>query len=462
MGILPLFSRRARISHAEKFFWGMSGVTFTGKSGIKGKSNMDSTALAIRKSSELKKHVGAIHSLNRLSLVERKIANALLYNAYDNLLTQSKHQIHISQLCQLIGYDSNDYKTIRKALISLISTVIEWNLIGKDTEDNEWVASAMISDASIKGSVCTYSYGERMRELLYHPELYGRVNMQVQARFESGYGLALYENCIRYQNINQTPRFELALFRKLMGVEDGKYPIFRDFKRRVVDIAVNEVNRHAPINIEAKFNRVGQKVESIQFIINKAEESPDENNEPDSVEKTLADRLQENFGFTANQIELTLAQYEEKYILEKIAVIESSSSYRSGKIANLSRYLEKALAENYQFPKSSQDNIIKLKKKKEENGNLLKLSEERVSEYRGYQNKAIFTQYDQSNKSGKAQILKEFEQYISKSIYYKLYATNGLENALVRERFYEFIRTNRPEFMASIMTYEEFIKSKQE
>ena len=76
------------------------------------------------KTLELKKHVAAIHSSNKLSLVQRKIANALLFNAYDELLAKEEHQIHIRTLCNLIGYDSNDYKTIKKALINLLSTVI--------------------------------------------------------------------------------------------------------------------------------------------------------------------------------------------------------------------------------------------------------------------------------------------------------------------------------------------------
>ncbi len=88
-----------------------------------------------------------------------------------------------------------------------------------------------------------------MKELLYRPEIYGRLNMHVQAKFKSTYGLALYENCIRYQDIKQTPWINLGTFRKLMGVETGKYTVFRDFKRRVLDKAITEVNEYSPIKI---------------------------------------------------------------------------------------------------------------------------------------------------------------------------------------------------------------------
>lgn len=85
-----------------------------------------------KKALELKKHVAAIHSSNKLSLLQRKIANALLFNAYDELLEKEEHSIHIATLCKLIGYDSNDYKTIKRSLVNLLATVIEWNLVDAD------------------------------------------------------------------------------------------------------------------------------------------------------------------------------------------------------------------------------------------------------------------------------------------------------------------------------------------
>src|SRR6187401_1529078 len=92
---------------------------------------------------ELKKHVATIHSSNKLSLLQRKIANALLFNAYDDLLNKEEHVIHIMTLCNLIGYDSNDHKTIKKALVNLLATVIEWNLVdgNKLNVDGVWNAS---------------------------------------------------------------------------------------------------------------------------------------------------------------------------------------------------------------------------------------------------------------------------------------------------------------------------------
>ena len=53
---------------------------------------------------ELKKHAATIHCSNTLSLLQRKISNALLYHAYKELMLKEEHEISVKQLCNLIAY----------------------------------------------------------------------------------------------------------------------------------------------------------------------------------------------------------------------------------------------------------------------------------------------------------------------------------------------------------------------
>jgi plasmid replication initiation protein len=104
-----------------------------------------------------------------------------------------------------------------------------------------------------------------MRELLYRPEIYGRIDIQIMTEFRSSYGLALYENCIRFQNVPSTPWLPIAVFKKLMGIAEDRYPSFCDLKKRVLDIAVKEVNLYSPIKMTPEIQRVNKKVISIKF-----------------------------------------------------------------------------------------------------------------------------------------------------------------------------------------------------
>lgn len=411
-----------------------------------------------KKNLELKKHVGAIHSSNKLSLLQRKIANALLFNAYDQLLETDEHVIHIATLCNLIGYDSNDHKTIKKALVNLLATVIEWNLVDGNKLDSEgvWNASSIIADASIDGPICTYSYSNKMKKLLYRPELYGRLNMVVQAKFQSSYGLALYENCIRFQGIEQTPWFDILKFRKLMGVEEGKYKIFRDFKHRVLDKAVEEVNKYSSISVTPQFRKQGRQVVSIQFVIKRAKDTH-ASTDASGGNLSLAEILKLTFGLSKKQIEEVISTYDKKYIFEKIAVIESSASFAQGKIGNLAKYFLCALKDDYQSTK---------KKKNVQNLTILedysqkKRMQDVAESYRRYQNKEIIKQFEEQTEAARAAMLVEFEKFLGKSIYRDIYRRDGLNNILVEDQLCLFIRQKEPAFLKKVLSFNDFIAEK--
>ena len=408
-----------------------------------------------KKTLELKKHVATIHSSSKLGLLQRKIANALLFNAYDELLEKDEHEIHVATLCKLIGYDSNDHKSVKKALVNLLATVIEWNLVDGSKLDSQgiWNASSIIADAGIDGPICTYSYSNKMKDLLYRPEVYGRLNMLVQAQFQSSYGLALYENCIRYQGIEQTPWFDLAKFRKLMGVDDGKYKIFRDFKTRVLDIAVKEVNKYSSITITPQFQRQKRQVIAIQFLIKNSTQVIDE---PESeTHLTLSDTLKFTFGLSRKQLEETLSHYDERYIRDKINLIESSSSFISGKITNLAKYLICALQDDYQPARNSKK--VQKVTHQFESRPVKKVGQTRIEEYRRYQNREIIKIFEQKSEQEKKNILSTFEKELGKGIYRDIYLRDGLSNILIQDQLCLYIRQKMSKLINTIQSYEEFL-----
>ena len=421
-----------------------------------------------KKDIELKKHVAMIHSSNRLSLLQRKVANALLFNAYKDLMHKDEHEIHVATLCKLIGYDSHDYKTIKKSLVNLLSTVLEWNLVDGAKVDSEgvWNASSVIADASIDGPICTYSYSNKMKKLLHRPAIYGRLDMMVQARFQSSYGLALYENCNRYQDIGQSPWFDIGQFRKLMGVDEGKYKVFRDFKSRVLDKAVEEVNAYSPIRVEPKLRRVKQKVVAIQFLIKKAVQVKTDTSGTYAIQ--LGDVLKLDYGLSKRQTTDVMKQFSESYIREKIMLIEGSASFQSGKIKNLAKYLMTALKEDYQLPKTAKKQAIAggrtVTKKTESKADLLDFSDpknkktrELAEQYNRYVHSELIKITQSMLDSDRNKIIGEFEEHLTKSsrgIYNDLYFRDGLTNPLVQDQLVNFIRRQKPELVSLVLSYE--------
>lgn len=413
--------------------------------------------MELQKNLELKKHVCSIHSSNSLTLVQRKIANGLLFNAYINLLEKDEHSISIKDLCNLIGYDSNDYKTIKSALINLLSTVVEWNLVDRESVDKTgiWNASSIIADASIENSICTYSYSKRMRQLLHRPEVYGRLNMAIQAKFKSSYGLALYENCIRYQNLDSTPWFDYLVFRKLMGVEENKYIIFRDFKRRVLDKAITEVNSYAPINIAANIRKSNRQVSSIRFLIKRNTEKI-KNINHDSVD--LLTYLMSQFGCSTELAMKIINKHDSKYVKEKITLIESSKSYQRGNIANMAMYLLDALEKDY---KPAKPGLKRLGYKQTEIiSQQDKISQQALAdqslEYERFFNKDILEKFYMLDEDEKIKLLAQFENYLGKGGFLDAFRREGLANFVISDKFCLFL-SETSSLCASVVTFEEFL-----
>lgn len=300
----------------------------------------------------LKKHVATIHCTNKLSLLERKISNALLFHAQPTLKDSLIHEISLDQLKNLLNCHTRNHKALKDALRKLISTVIEWNILGDDVPELDmegWNASTILSSVSVKDGVVKYQYSELIKSLIIEPKIYGKVNLIIQARFKSAYALALYENCARYRGLLYTKSFPMEQFRKLMGVEDGKYEVFRDFNRRVLMCAVNEINTCSDIRITPEIKRKGRKVESIKFRL-------DERNIKKRIKFISNDEIVESdivyaevkqWGVKKNQYQNWLKEYGRENILKQVNYVKNTKEYQRNSIDNLGGYLSAALKNDF-------------------------------------------------------------------------------------------------------------------
>ena len=215
----------------------------------------------------VKKHVAAIHISGKLSLLQRKLSNVLLLNAYDTLTSASRHQIDARTLCLMIGYNSNDTDTLKAALRGLAETVAEWDMLDAEGQQ-EWGVSALLSYARLRGGICEYAYSPALAEKLHDPKVFALINLNIQRRFTSGHALALYENCYRFVRTGSTGWWSIELFRRLMGVADSSYyDEFKHLNAKIIKPAVNEVNKTSNIILTPEVRKMGRAVTDIRFLI---------------------------------------------------------------------------------------------------------------------------------------------------------------------------------------------------
>jgi len=425
---------------------------------------------------ELKKHAAAIHCSNTLSLLQRKISNALLYHAYKELMLKEEHEISVKQLCKLIGYNGNNHAVIKDGLKGLLSTVIEWNVVSDTTGAEDWTASSILASVSLRGPICLYAYSPRMKQLLHSPSMFGKINLFIQSRFKSSYGLALYENCIRYRGLPFTKWFDMPTFRKLMGVPASKYPIFRDFKKRVLDKSIEEVNAYSDLIVECEVFKDGRQVVKIRFSLKERAKkvrlgaSKTITEETDNASIHLNVKLSEEFGLSAEQIEMVLTEYEIDYITDKIAIIEASKNYQQGKVQNVAGYLLSALKNNYIAGKASSHSLVKkqVKDQQEEREQIeIKRQSEHAREaYLAYREKEIDSHLMQLPAEDKSILLKSFYESAEDSINIILQLQRNkytretiLNSPQIKALLRQFVLQKRPQIQLDLMSFEEFTES---
>lgn len=217
-------------------------------------------------STNLKKHAAAIHCSGELSLVERKLSNILLLNAYEDLIDKDVHTIPTKHLFTLMGWSgSNNVDGLKITLKNLMSTIIEFNLMGDGGE--VWQAMTLLSSAKLSGGECRYSYAKDLAVKFYKPEIFAIINLSVQKQFKSNYALTLYENCVRFIRVGSTGWWDLVTFRKIMGATSDTYDEFKRLSSFVIKKAMDEINSVSDIKLDVEYKKVDRKVVSLRFLI---------------------------------------------------------------------------------------------------------------------------------------------------------------------------------------------------
>ena len=96
------------------------------------------------------------------------------------------------------------------------------------------------------------------------------------AGISSAYAIRIYELLVQYRQIGKR---EITVESLRTMLELGKkYPLFADFKKRVIDTAVDQINEYSPLKVTYEQKKTGRKVTSVLFSFKEKPKSINENN----------------------------------------------------------------------------------------------------------------------------------------------------------------------------------------
>ena len=89
--------------------------------------------------------------------------------------------------------------------------------------------------------------------------------LEQTASMDSIYSVRLYELLVQWKAAKQTPMFELEKFRDQLGVEVNEYKAMCDFKKRVLLVAIDEINEKSDIKISYEQVKKGRSIAGFKF-----------------------------------------------------------------------------------------------------------------------------------------------------------------------------------------------------
>jgi len=302
------------------------------------------------------KHSAAVHTASKLSAVERKISNILLLNAYPNLLANTRFHIRVDQLLKTLGWKkgSNLNQDLKSNFDKLIDIKLHWNILSKDRK-RKWGTSTWLSYYEIRDGIIEYSYSDKIRNLLFRPNIYTVLNLDYQKVLKSRHTIALWELCNEQLDSNksqelQTEYIAILKLRELLGAESEGYSIYKDFNKHVLKPAVKEINEKTDLKIEQLVKKTGRKVVATAFKIERQLPSQSQQlemleNTPDMFSLVTKQMELENIvgkgaklGLKEEQINKFLREYNINEVSEVFDILLTKIK-QNNKIKNISGYI---------------------------------------------------------------------------------------------------------------------------
>ena len=80
-------------------------------------------------------------------------------------------------------------------------------------------------------------------------EFFTQYLLSQTAQLKSVYSSRLYELLIQWRSTEKTPIINLEDFRAQLGIEENQYKLMSDLKKRVLDLAINDINEKTDIKV---------------------------------------------------------------------------------------------------------------------------------------------------------------------------------------------------------------------
>ena len=235
-------------------------------------------------------------AIQNLSLIEVRIIQLAIIDARETekgLSTDKPLVITASRYAQAFDVSR---QTARQAILDAEQTLFERRFTFIDDTDGNPVKSRWLQrvkylndEAAIE--ICfTYDVVTEITRIDGIERYFTQYLLQQTSQLKSIYSVRLYELLVQWKEAKKTPVFDLNTFRGQLGLGVNEYKVMGNFKLRVLDMAVNEINEKTDLKVSYEQTKKGRKIVGFQFkVLVKSKPKPTNNKEGNVRDADTAD-----------------------------------------------------------------------------------------------------------------------------------------------------------------------------
>lgn len=210
-------------------------------------------------------------AIQNLSLIEVRIIQLAIIDARETekgLSTDKPLVITASRYAKAFDVSR---QTARQAILDAEQTLFERRFTFVDDTDGNPVKSRWLQrvkylkdQAAIE--ICfTYDVVTEITRIDGIERYFTQYLLQQTSQLKSAYSVRLYELLVQWKEAKRTPVFELNIFREQLGLGINEYKVMGNFKLRVLDMAVNEINEKTDLRVTYEQTKEGRRIVGFQF-----------------------------------------------------------------------------------------------------------------------------------------------------------------------------------------------------
>ena len=224
------------------------------------------------KNSLVVKDNALINASYNLELTEQRLIMLAIINARESgqgITADSKLEIHASDYANLFNVSIDaSYKALREAVNNLFNRQFSYTAEYKRTGKTGIVRSRWVSRIFYVDDLA-------LLEITFAPDVVPLVTRLEEhftsyqakqvAHLTSKYATRLYELLIAWREVGKVPQIEISTFRNRLGLLENEYTAMSDFKKRVLEPSIKQINEHTDITVTYEQHKKGRLISGFSF-----------------------------------------------------------------------------------------------------------------------------------------------------------------------------------------------------